>query len=191
MNNHRLYVLLVFLILMESPLLVVVTSTGNITLYTNSYLGLIEPGNQYISFSEEKVFTEVYRRNGYWYLLEPGSTSHWRIRVEANITISTLASDVLEAYSTSTDQHVFRVYNPYNPLSQVQATVNGDDWTDNVSYKYLGDDGYVVELNNISPGDNIQIIISWTTIPIPEPWIISLVTIASILLVLIVFYKKH
>ncbi len=166
------------------------TSTGSVNMYTSSYLGYMEIGDQYVHFSTEKVFSEVYRRDGYWYLLEPGSTSPWRIKTEADVTISTLTANTIEAYSDSSGQHVLRIYNPYNPSSQVQATVNGEDATDNVTYKDLGNGEYIVELNNISSGSNVQIIISWTTTPIPEPWMLPIIIVGVILLVLSMYVKK-
>ncbi len=186
----KLSILILLALMLANPLLVRVgSSTGSVRLYSSSYLGLMETGDQYIHFDTEKVFSEIYRKEGYWYLLEPGSSNHWRIRAEADVTIYTLTTDTLEAYSNSAGQHILRIYNPYNPSSTVQATVNGEDWTDNVSYIHLGNGEYIVELNNISPGNNIQIIISWTSIPIPEPWIIPAVTIAAIILALLASKK--
>ncbi len=183
--------LLAFILISTTPLPVIVsTSTGSVNMYTTSYLGLMEPGDQYIRFNTEKVFSEVYRKDGYWYLLEPGSNNHWRLRSEVNVTISLITADTLEAYSSSTNQHVFRVYNPYNPSNTVQATVNGEDWTNNVSYLDLGNGEYIVELNNVSSGENVQIIISWTAAPIPEPWIIPLIAVMSVILALLVIVKK-
>ncbi len=188
--KYRIRVLVIILLSTTTLIVLVSTSTGNISLYTNSYLGLIEPGDQYIHFSADKVFSDVYRRDGYWYLLEPGSPSPWRIKVEADVIIYSLTADTLEAYSSSTSQHVLRVYNPYNPSNTVQAIVNGEDWTSNVSYLDMGNGEYIVELNNISSGNDVQIIIYWTTIPIPEPWILPLIAVAGIILALLVQVKK-
>ena len=166
------------------------TSTGSVNMYTSSYLGYMEIGDQYLHFDAEKVFSEVYRKDGYWYLLEPGSTSSWRIKTEADVTISTLTADTLEAYSDSPSQHVLRIYNPYNPSNQVQATVNGEDATNNVTYKDLGNGEYIVELNNISSGNNVQIILSWTATPVPEPWMLPIIIVSALLLVLSLYVKK-